>query len=429
MKSTRRYSYFSILIVAVFIFILIRAPYENNTVDNSSHYFAKPLHRSFIAMRGRLFSKNKLDPMSLQQNSSLNAIKHKGIHILAIGRTGSSFLGQIIAQHPQVFYMFEPGRILDNQRKTPDQKIYKNPKNLVNYVDMIASIYHCRFDNMKSYLKAIMQLSFNSRLQEIPDLTEKNLCRPTRGVSRRKQNESLSTKCEPVSRELTHKCQNKTFTVIKTIRIHNITNFTKLVNDDDVDFKILHLIRDPRGMILSNLRAWHRDVIHAMNEEHRSLFDANDLPSELYEYLNNWCKDWIENADFGYSKIPSSQYLSVRYEDISLSPIESATKIYAKLGLGALTSDIIEWINNSTSGYKGGSYALSRNSTLNAEKWRRSMTYELAERIQEMDNCGKFMDVFGYKKVKSPEELHDSSLSLIGKYSKSSFKARKNHKP
>ncbi|XP_033104990.1 carbohydrate sulfotransferase 1-like [Anneissia japonica] len=212
---------------------------------------------------------------------------------------------------------------------------------------------------------------------------------------------------------LHEQCENKEFIVIKSIRIFDILNLSQLFNDSEIDFKILHLIRDPRGMTLSKLKAWAPDVIKKMKAENRSVFDVQDLPSDWYSGLDDWCKAWIKDASIGQQMV--SKYMAVRYEDISMMPLMTTREIYDRLGLGEVSEHVVNWLNEHTKESRGDEYSVSRNSKLNAEKWRRDMTYMLAKRIQELENCGKFLDRFGYIKVKRPQDLTNTSLSFSGK--------------
>ncbi|XP_033104376.1 carbohydrate sulfotransferase 1-like [Anneissia japonica] len=380
------------------------------------HNVAVPMHRIFLNKKHNgikehvLLTKTSSDLNTgvLDWKKQMTSKTYKGIHILATGRSGSSFLGQILANSGRVFYMFEPGRLLDKYGNRPN--IQNSYEQLHRYVNMITSMYHCRFENMEVYLNALMKLSYENQIDQIPELAGLGLdvCNTKKHAGRSHNG------CSPITSELMTKiCKNKEFIVIKTIRISDIMNLTQLVNDNEVDFKIIHLIRDPRGMILSKLKAWFIDVKTKMKVEHRHVFDVQDLSPGMYSALDHWCKVWIKDASIGQQMV--SKYMTVRYEDISMMPLMSTREIYDKLGLGEVSEHVVNWLNEHTRESRGDEYSVSRNSKLNAEKWRRDMTYMLAKRIQELEKCGKFLDRFGYIKVKRPQDLTNASLSFSGK--------------
>ena len=156
------------------------------------------------------------------------------VHVLlvsSLGRSGSSFLGGIIHSHPQVFYIFEPFH--------PYQQW-----NLLNKTSAVKSLKQMFSCKMESPIVSALA----TRL-EILKFTALSSCKKRR-----------------------QKCYNKYIIngfcsidkihLIKTIRTR-ISWLYELLNDKSLNLKILHLVRDPRGSILSAWNeGWKIDQTH-----------------------------------------------------------------------------------------------------------------------------------------------------------------------
>lgn len=55
-------------------------------------------------------------------------------------------------------------------------------------------------------------------------------------------------------------CRSKSFSAIKVIRLNKLEDLQDIMTDKDMDVKILHLVRDPRGILASRLKLKQGDL-------------------------------------------------------------------------------------------------------------------------------------------------------------------------
>ncbi|KAH3835142.1 hypothetical protein DPMN_108486 [Dreissena polymorpha] len=187
----------------------------------------------------------------------------------------------------------------------------------------------------------------------------------------------------------TASCRNSSAVVMKFIRlrmrhaIRLLTDFPKL--------KIVHLIRDPRGIIDSQQRTGFSKNGAAIAEECHAI--ASDLV--FTKYL-------MENK-------PSAIKL-IQYEDIAEEPLNMLRELRQFTGL-KFRADIEQFIINKTSAAKdSGAYSTDRkSSTKTAYKWRTHLNFQLAVDIDRA--CVVSNSVLGYLPFHSNENLKNILVS------------------
>ena len=105
--------------------------------------------------------------------------------------------------------------------------------------------------------------------------------------------------------------------------------------------------------------------------------------------------------------------LTVRYEELSLHPEREAKRIYDFVGLD-FTDEMKQWIRKNTKSKSiytsSDAYSTERNSKSSIEKWRKELTFEQVQVIQE--HCRDAMRYLKYKEINSRQQLLNLNVSL-----------------
>lgn len=145
--------------------------------------------------------------------------------------------------------------------------------------------------------------------------------------------------------------------------------------------KVIHLIRDPRGMLESRLRL------------------GFGKGKELYVLAREICSRYKRDLDTAKTlmQLYPDRIKMVAYENIATNPLEMSRDIYSFLSL-TFTSSIEQWIKHATSlgsKHNGNFKTVRPNSTRVAYGWKERLTIE---NIQIIDReCNYLYQELGYK--------------------------------
>eukprot|EP00057_Strongylocentrotus_purpuratus_P004866 XP_003729654.1 PREDICTED: carbohydrate sulfotransferase 5-like [Strongylocentrotus purpuratus] len=317
--------------------------------------------------------------------------KRVNVLIVAAMRTGSSFLGELFQQRRDFFYMFEPGmqimHKLDSANLTR-RVIY------TKLIDMLNGFYRCKFNDISFFIDELNHRTVHGRQQSIAALVTSQFCRKTRLPGHR----SNKLVCDPVSEKvLETACATRDHTAVKSIRVLDINLMISAVKDPDMNLKLIHLIRDPRSMILSRLKLKFPAI---------KVFNVTELSDTFRNVLLKYCSNWLQNYEIGhYVPLMKKNYLMVRYEDLALEPYVYAKIIYDFVGLGAVIPPAIQtWIDintnvNDPSQKKAAAFSTRRDSKEVLVSWKSRLTLEMANAIEEVGDCTRLMKATGYKLI------------------------------
>ncbi|XP_061578539.1 carbohydrate sulfotransferase 1-like [Cololabis saira] len=352
-----------------------------------------------------------------------NDSPRKHILLFATTRSGSSFTGQLLNQHPGIFYVFEPlyhvqqafTNSSSRMRRSLDRRAL-----LGAYRDLLLNLYTCDLHFVENYIHPEPQDHVTSSF--FRRSSSHALCSPPVCLERMDAvafdtpDESWCPKrCGALNLTLASmSCLSKEHVAIKTVRVPEVADLRTLSEDPRLDLKIIHLVRDPRAILTSRImafadqfRAWK--IWNATGRQPRYV----DLTQ-----ITSTCEDMAASTETALQR-PAwlrGRYLLVRYEDLALDPKAKATEIYRFLGL-EMEEKVRAWIaKNTNSNVSAPSewnyrYSTTRDSKTTAESWRLRLGFDIVRTVQKL--CNETLALLGYRPVCSAAELRNLSHSLV----------------
>ncbi|XP_077166639.1 carbohydrate sulfotransferase 4-like [Paroedura picta] len=330
------------------------------------------------------------------------------ILILSSWRSGSSFVGQLFSQHPDVFYLMEPAW---HVWVTMHQSSAKALQMAVR--DLVRSVFKCDMSVFDAYLPeqrnqtSLFQWEASRALCSPPvcNLFQRSDIIPKRACK------TLCGKYPFV--KVSEACQTYSHVVLKEVRLFSLKALYSLFHDPSLTLKIIHLVRDPRA------------VFHSREHTAGQLAQDSNIvvghkgglkEIESYAVMREICKSHLEIYTQGICALPSllqGRYLLVRYEDIVQDPLALVVQLYHFAGL-RFPPRLKAWVHNITHGHGLGTGAFdvgSRDAINVSQAWRKTLPYPKVAKLQAM--CNEAMGVLGYKLVRSEVEQTNMSLNLL----------------
>lgn len=173
-------------------------------------------------------------------------------------------------------------------------------------------------------------------------------------------------------------CKRAKIRAVKTIRFgaYMINKLLEL----DPEIKIIHSVRDPRGMLLSAI-----EIGHVQHE-----------PEAIRQWMDIWCyRMHVDNE--AISKLNASHHiLQLRYEDLVTRFNQSLHRIYSYINRD-LPPTVVRWfVRNTRAPEDNGPMGTSRtNATETAYKWRRYLPMHIKGIVKEI--CSNVLYEYGYQ--------------------------------
>ena len=321
----------------------------------------------------------------------------KRIIILTTRRSGSSFVGQLFNEHPDMAYLFEPMQLIKFR----------------------VTLLELRVDVIRSYMKKIFGCAYSDALHDVKELPMRSslLSHFVCASFLRHWKQGYDRYCTEADIKMAELvCRQARYVAVKTIRIYSPQ--LPLVHEYLQErVQIIHLHRDPRGVMSSRITI---DQFKARQQ--RTVYIQKNLKS-LVRKASTHCKrirDAVERIAAWVSADPSLKqfYHVFRYEDFAYHPEARTKALYSSLGV-ELHSNVLAWIKKATVNNRGKAhlfYSTSRNSTQTAEAWRHKLPFDYVHAIQQLPNCQYVIRKLGYEFARSPEMLHNISLSLVREF-------------
>ncbi|XP_028814173.1 carbohydrate sulfotransferase 1 [Denticeps clupeoides] len=361
---------------------------------------------------------------SLFPVETTTSLTRRHILLFATTRSGSSFTGQLLNQHPGIFYVFEPLYHVQQAFTNSSSRLQRTLDRralLGAYRDLLLNLYTCDLSFLENYIRPEPQDHLTGSF--FRRSSSHALCSPP--VCQEGSEETLEgqpdetwcpKKCRALNLTLASlACQERGHVAIKTVRIPEVGDLRTLTEDPRLDLKIIHLVRDPRAILSSRMtafadqfRAWR--IWNATGRQPRYV----DLTQ-----ITRTCRDMEESTETGLQR-PAwlrGHYLLVRYEDLALNPEKKTREIYQFLGLD-LDHRVLTWIAQNTNvstpssssewNYK---YSTARDSRATAESWRHHLGFDIVRTVQNL--CNSTLSLLGYRPAQSVNDLRNLSKSLV----------------
>ncbi|XP_063679200.1 carbohydrate sulfotransferase 3-like [Bolinopsis microptera] len=190
----------------------------------------------------------------------------------------------------------------------------------------------------------------------------------------------------------------------KTIRYYNISTLYKIQDFGCGNFKVVHLVRDPRAVMNSRMSVFHE------------LYDGNALlgaqkpfnegqtsfeESYMTEAAHWMCSHHLYNYKLGMNPPPwlKGRYKMVRYEDLAESPEYWTIDLLQFLGIN-YTGQYKEYVYNIThvkdrGERANGVYGVERQSSEIVDRWKEKLIEPHWRTIERV--CAEMMRTFDYK--------------------------------
>ena len=334
--------------------------------------------------------------------------KRLNLIIVAHGRSGSTFLGNIFNHHPSVFYLFEPYQTVERivRAQAPFNRNYQETA-----FRWMQGVFQCDFvsaayaDDLQSYYRKKYPENYNPMKSLV--LLSPPFCRYNTTDPR-----WTLESCPPLDQQtVEEECKNKySITVVKVLisRMpeHNLKQLLSICEiSDQFDCKFLFLVRDPRGIIPSS------KAVGFYEDEDRTALNGTRQFSQRICGLTEANLKIIRSL----RSPEKSRFMLLRYEDLAANPLKTLPSLLKFAGL-PMDESLSKWLYLA-------SHLPETESERKAARWRQD-SQEGAERWRWKVNpgtigviekqCQHVMSVLGYKPVNQSREIQTNlTVSLL----------------
>lgn len=333
---------------------------------SSHHLYNQGIVRKSI----RCFTQNNTLIYASTEMTGVNVI------LYAKYRTGSTFTSQFFAQCHTGLYVYEPLRFSSSK---------EDQYNISVQIQTLYDIFICNLNGSNLFTNQDATYRRDTFCKLRPDvLCDKTL--PFRGAETR--------------------CETAQFRVAKVIRVARIQDLLPLMRQG---VKVVHLIRDPRGVHSSR-----RQLSGSRSMEHMTLFCDN-----LAEDFN-----FLEELETLYPDEVPKVYHPVHYEDLAYNATHGVKELYQFLGVEPC-EQVTQWAQEvdrgrgNTNKYITSDHVSlwgtkNRNSYATSQAWRTQLTWKSVSDMKVV--CQNTTRRAGYREFMSKDEMINYNISsrIIG---------------
>jgi hypothetical protein len=284
--------------------------------------------------------------------------------IVTTWRSGSTYLGSLLNSVPGSFYHFEPDSI---------KNILQHKPNESETVLFLKKLLTCNYTGveMNAYVRILKYHYYY--------LLHNNRIWPTC--------QKLEDNCY-TSKFLSKSCNLFPYQTMKLTdtKLHIAA---KLLEFEDLNIKMIYLVRDPRGSLISrNKIDWCRAT--------QSCIDAKIV-----------CDNLVSDFKIAHKlkkKYPKRFYI-IRYEDMCLNLKSRSLAImeFSQIKRNLIVDKFIDINSKSDPDNSNDPYTTQRDPKLNAFKWMSKITLKDLKYYQ--NSCAEAIKLWGYRLVNNPKDL------------------------
>lgn len=330
------------------------------------------------------------------------------IYLHATWRTGSSFMGELFNQHPDVFYLYEPMWHIWQALYPGDAESLQGAVR-----DMMNALYRCDFSVLKLYAgttNLTTAFIFGWKMNKV--ICSAPLCPGHQRGDVGLVSEEECQKCQKRDiRELERECKKYPVMVIKGVRVLDLSTLVPLIKDPAINLQVVQLFRDPRAVHNSRMKsrtALVRESIQVLRSKKESdkykrllspLNRMNRAESYVSSAMEIICDNWLSDLMLVKNAPPwlRRNYLHVRYEDLVLHPLHELQKLFRFSNLTSFPA-LEKFALNMThgQGYSSDKPFLisSRDAKEAIYAWRERLSVDQINQVEAY--CSEVMRQLGY---------------------------------
>lgn len=405
-----------LILILAYSGLLLLIPYVLDYRDKSAEHAKLPrqqprcpdLENTVALLWGSsAYKANGSDAVEYPVNRSLSRVH---IYLHATWRTGSSFLGELFNQHPDVFYLYEPMWHIWQALYPGDAASLQGAVR-----DMMSALYRCDFSVLKLYAGSqniTTSFIFGWKMNKV--ICSEPLCDAHKRYEIGLVKEDQCAKCQKRDlRELERECKKYPVMVIKGVRVLDLSTLVPLMRDPAINLQIIQLFRDPRAVHNSRLKskqALVKESIQVLRSKKQSdkykrlLVPSNRMnraESYVASAMELICDNWLADMMLVVNSPPwmRRNYLRIRYEDLVVHPLEEMQRLFLFSNLS--TSPALErFAVNMTQGQGYSSDKPFRISSRDAKEaiyaWRERLNVEQINQVEAY--CSEVMRHLGYER-------------------------------
>uniref|UniRef100_A0A2P2I056 Carbohydrate sulfotransferase 4-like n=2 Tax=Hirondellea gigas TaxID=1518452 RepID=A0A2P2I056_9CRUS len=279
------------------------------------------------------------------------------ILLVSTWRSGSTFLGQVLQQHPGVFQHYEPFSYFGIRQIRSGSDAFQSQQ-------LLHRLLECRFAGQDEYL----------------EYTAKN------PVDMSGHNKRIWNACNSVKRIdicsnatfLTEACNMFPIQLVKTVRLR--LNLTQLfLGETRLNAKVVFLVRDPRATMSS--RRSTVDWCDSGQDCSSPAILCSDLKADLK----------VAGAlELLYPK----SFTMIKYEDLANNPQNVIKKLLQFLGM-EYSKELSKFVRQHTESELDKPWSIARKSAARVSRWKEQLLKEEIENIE--DSCKSVIEKLGYE--------------------------------
>ena len=284
------------------------------------------------------------------QDSGLPRQRLKEVHLillLSLGRSASTLVGEMLNRREGSLYIYEPCRALEKSQTLQD-------KGAAGCLALCARLLKCTFTSLDA------TIIFNDQQA----VKQSQLLRPLIDVRKEKRFEVFQRVCEASSLRIVKEVR------IVGDRIQEASpaedQFVKMLRNpsDGTSFKILHIVRDPRGILNSRLKL----------PAFCSMRSPLDCAEEICRTMRSLLRfvDRVSRDEFGRT---NQSVERLRYEDLAKNPISVMRHLYKWADSSTPSQRTQEWLHRMTEApdVERTAFNIRRNASFLAESWHEDL--------------------------------------------------------